>query len=76
MDDLLETELLSLFPDVEEASTKCKFQDCNHAENSKGCFFNLLDPNERETKILYSRLESYLKMLEEIRQVPDYLKKS
>lgn len=76
VDDLLETELLSLFPDVEEASTKCKFHDCAHAENSKGCFFNSLNFEARETKILYSRLESYLRMLEEIRQVPDYLKKS
>lgn len=75
VDDLLETELLSLFPDVEEASTKCKFQDCTHSENSKGCFFRSLNEDERETKILYSRLDSYLKMREEICQVPDYLKK-
>lgn len=76
VDDLLETELLSLFPDVEEATTRCKFSNCEHAENSKGCYFNSLDLDDQKTKIIYSRLDSYLKMLEEIRQVPDYLKKS
>ncbi len=76
VDDLLETELLSLFPDVEEKATKCKFNNCTHAENVKGCFFNSLDKESRDTKIIYSRLDSYMKMLEEIRQVPDYLKKS
>jgi len=76
VEDLLEEELITYFPDIEEGAVHCKFSNCDHNENSKGCFFySKLDQNAYETKLVMSRLESYLRMKEEISQTPSYLKK-
>lgn len=76
VEDLLEEELITYFPDLEEGAVQCKFSNCEHNENSKGCFFyTKLDQNAYETQLIMSRLESYLRMKEEISQTPSYLKK-
>ncbi len=76
LEDLLEEELITYFPDLEEGAVQCKFSNCDHTADSKGCyFFTKLDQNARETKLILSRLESYCRMREEISQTPSYLKK-
>lgn len=76
VEDLLEEDLMSYFPDVEEIAVKCKFSNCLHEEESTGCyFFSKLDQESYETQLLMSRLDAYKKMSEEIAQTPSYLKK-
>ncbi|MBP9681298.1 MAG: ribosome small subunit-dependent GTPase A [Bacteriovorax sp.] len=76
VEDLLEEELITYFPDLEAGAVQCKFSNCTHQEDSKGCFFfSKLDQKTRETQLILSRLESYCRMKEEISQTPSYLKK-
>jgi ribosome biogenesis GTPase len=76
VEDLLEEELITYFPDIEEGAVQCKFSNCLHHEDSKGCFFHeKLDQNAHTTKLILSRLDSYCQMKEEISQTPSYLKK-
>jgi len=75
VEDLLEEELITYFPDLEEGSVNCKFSNCAHQPDSKGCYFYSLDPSTRETQLLLSRLESFCRMKEEISETPSYLKK-
>jgi ribosome biogenesis GTPase len=76
VEDLLEEELITYFPDIEGGAVHCKFSNCDHNENSKGCYFyEKLDQSAYETELIMSRLESYLRMKEEISQTPSYLKK-
>lgn len=48
---------------VEFKDYRCKFRDCNHLENSKGCA--ILEAKEKG-EILSSRYESYNKMYKEV----------
>jgi ribosome biogenesis GTPase len=76
VEDLLEEDLITYFPDIEAGAVKCKFSNCDHHDDSKGCyFFTNLDQNAYETKLLISRLDSFCRMKEEISQTPSYLKK-
>lgn len=75
LDDIDPREILPLFPDIEEISVQCKFNDCQHEENSKGCAFQHNDWQEDEKKRNFSRLESYKKIVEEISQTPFWSKK-
>lgn len=74
--DLTKEELLYCFSDINEFATKCQFaSNCTHEENSKGCFFQKLDKDQRENQLILSRLDSYKRILEEVEQMPDWLKK-
>lgn len=74
--DLTKQDLLYCFSDVNEWSAKCRFSSsCTHDENSKGCFFQNLDPGKREDQLILSRLESYKRVLEEVSNIPDWQKK-
>lgn len=76
VEDLLEEDLIAYFPDLEEGAVQCKFSNCSHTESSPGCFFyTKLDQNAYETKLIMSRLESFIRMKEEISQTPSYLKR-
>ena len=76
VEDLLEEDLITYFPDLEEGAVQCKFSNCDHNDDSKGCYFySKLDQNAHTTKLTLSRLESYLRMKEEISETPSYLKK-
>lgn len=75
VEDLLEEDLITYFPDLEAVATLCKFSNCAHAFDSKGCSFYKLDQSTRETQLLMSRLESFCRMKEEITETPSYLKK-
>ncbi len=76
VEDLLEEELITYFPDLEAGAVQCKFSNCSHSEESKGCFFRTkLESNSRTTQLILSRLESFCRMKEEISSTPSYLKK-
>ncbi len=76
VEDLMEEDLITYFPDIEEKAVHCKFSNCDHAPESTGCFFyNKLEHNTRETELVMSRLDSFLRMKEEISQIPSYQKK-
>ncbi|WP_408097227.1 ribosome small subunit-dependent GTPase A [Peredibacter sp. HCB2-198] len=74
--DLTKQDLLYCFSDVNEWTTKCQFSsNCTHEANSKGCFFQKLDGGNREDQLILSRLDSYKRVLEEVSNIPDWLKK-
>jgi ribosome biogenesis GTPase / thiamine phosphate phosphatase len=76
LSDLTKQDLLYCFSDVNEWSTKCQFSsNCNHEPNSKGCFFQKLDPKLRVDQMILSRLDSYKRILEEVSDIPDWNKK-
>ena len=76
LSDLTKQDLLYCFSDVNEWTTKCQFSsNCNHEPNSKGCFFQKLDNGKREDQMILSRLDSYKRVLEEVSNIPDWLKK-
>ncbi len=67
IDDIDAEELINLFPDLLQISLQCKFRDCEHLDSSKGCAFAELDEiSDRECQIIYSRLESFLKLKYEL----------
>lgn len=76
LSDLTKQDLLYCFSDVNEWTTKCQFSsNCTHEANSKGCFFQKLDNGKREDQLILSRLDSYKRVLEEVSNIPDWLKK-
>lgn len=75
LSDLTKEELIMSFSDIQEFATKCKFSTCNHEENNKGCFFQKLNKEERESQLILSRLDSYKRILEEVSAMPDWQKK-
>lgn len=76
LSDLTKQDLLYCFSDINEWTTKCQFSsNCNHEANSKGCFFQKLDNSKREDQLILSRLDSYKRVLEEVSNIPDWLKK-
>lgn len=70
--DVGEEELLQCFPDVSEMSVKCKFSNCKHEENSKGCYFSSLKKEDHENLVVLSRLESYIRIRDEITLIPEW----
>lgn len=77
LEDLLEEDLITYFPDIEALAVQCKFSNCSHREATKGCYFHeKLDLSVRGDQLIHSRLESFLRMQEEISEIPSYQKKS
>lgn len=77
LSDLTREELLLGFSDIGEFATKCQFSsNCTHEANSKGCFFQKLDPNKKEDELILSRLDSFKRILSEVSDIPDWQKKS
>ena len=76
LSDLTKQDLLYCFSDINEWTTKCQFSsNCTHEANSRGCFFQKLYIGKREDQLILSRLDSYKRVLEEVSNVPDWLKK-
>lgn len=75
LDDIDPQDLLMYFPDLEHLATQCKFRDCEHLESSKGCAFWSLDPSDPATEHIHSRLDSYLRILQEVSETPFWQKK-
>jgi ribosome biogenesis GTPase len=72
INDISIDDLNRLFPDIFPYFQHCKFNDCRHEENSKGCFFNSLDENDIDNQIALSRLDSYLRFKDEIEEIPEW----
>lgn len=70
--DLPIEELSGYFAELHPYFQRCKFSDCKHEENSKGCAFHELDLEDDHDIIIYNRLISYLKMRDEIEEIPDW----
>ncbi|MCP4912245.1 MAG: ribosome small subunit-dependent GTPase A [Oligoflexia bacterium] len=74
LEDINPKDLIMYFPDIEEMGVNCKFKDCAHTENVKGCIFHSGQIDQEELDIYFSRLESYQRILEEIGQTPEWEK--
>ncbi|MCK5882718.1 MAG: ribosome small subunit-dependent GTPase A [Bacteriovoracaceae bacterium] len=74
LQDIMSDNFIEYFPDLEEMSTHCKFNNCTHKEGVKGCAFYLIE-DEYQAKLLFSRLQSYWRILEELEVTPDWQKK-
>ncbi len=74
LSDMTEEDLLSCFPDVAEGAVKCKFNNCTHAEGVKGCFFRGLNEKDQGHALVLSRLDSFLRILGEVQDIPDWEK--
>jgi len=72
--DLRKEELPRLFPDLIPHFRACKFRDCRHEENSKGCSFLDLDEDSIQDRIVFTRLISYLRIRDEVEEIPDWEK--
>jgi ribosome biogenesis GTPase len=72
--DFNQEELHLYFPDLIPIMEKCKFNDCRHEHNSKGCAFLNLDPEVFEERILLDRLESYQRIRSEVESIPEWKK--
>lgn len=70
--DLPIAELSGYFAELHPYMENCKFGDCKHEENSKGCGFHDLDLEKDHDLIIHNRLISYLKMKNEIEEIPDW----
>ncbi|OUR98544.1 ribosome small subunit-dependent GTPase A [Halobacteriovorax marinus] len=76
LEDLNPEELLSYFPDLEEMAVECKFTNCQHEENSKGCiFWTSYAPDTLEGELVHSRLDSFRRIYEEVSALPFWKKK-
>lgn len=75
LNDINPDEILPLFPDLEEISVQCKFNNCKHEESSKGCAFYQNDWPASQKACIYSRLSSYKRIVEEISATPKWSKK-
>jgi ribosome biogenesis GTPase len=75
LDDIDPDDLLSFFPDLEEVATGCKFNDCAHGPSTKGCAFHHNQWSEAEKELIFSRLQSYTRIVDEVSQTPFWQKK-
>ena len=75
LDDIDPRELLSFFPDLEEIATGCKFNDCGHSADIKGCAFFQNQWAEVKSEQVFSRLASFQRIADEVRQTPFWQKK-
>ncbi len=70
LQDVSKDELTTLFPDLEEYFIQCKFKDCHHESNTKGCAFF---KDEVSSEVI-TRLESYQRFKSEIKEIPEWEK--
>ncbi len=72
--DFLDRNIESYFPDLYSYISGCQFSNCQHNANAKGCGFAGLDEDNRQHQMILSRLDSYLRLKEEISETPDWEK--
>ncbi len=75
LEDMDPEEFINYFPDLFDIASNCKFNNCRHTENNKGCAFFALDSSLYENQLILSRLDSYRSFLEEISIIPYWQKK-
>jgi ribosome biogenesis GTPase len=74
LDDLSEDDLNACFPDVAQGATRCKFSNCTHKTGVKGCWFQGLNEQDQGNALVLSRLDSFQRILSEVRGIPDWEK--
>lgn len=74
LQDFDQNELHLYFPDLIDVMESCKFKDCRHDENSKGCAFHNLDEEKFEHRIILDRLYSYKRIRDEVEEIPEWKK--
>ncbi len=74
IDDIFKEDLPSYFPDLLPYFNRCKFVSCTHADDAVGCFFQSLDADSDDDLAILTRLESFLRILEEVSQIPTWKK--
>ena len=74
MNDIEIEDLDLAFEDIINLSLNCKFKDCKHLEKSNRCYFKELSPETIENQIILSRLNSYIRIREEIEEIPKWKK--
>ena len=73
LEDLPSEDFISYFPDLVDMSVQCKFQNCTHMENAKGCAFrDKLDPDNYDDALVLSRLDSFIRIFDELSQIPEW----
>jgi len=73
LEDLPCEDFISYFPDLVDMSVQCKFQNCTHMENAKGCAFrDNLDPEKYIDALALSRLDSFIRIYDELSQTPEW----
>jgi len=72
LEDITHEEIIQLFPDLYPIAKNCKFTNCPHTENIKGCAFHMLDKSQRQNQLLLTRLDSLIRLTEEIKAIPDW----
>lgn len=75
LEDISPDDLIEYFPDLVDIACKCKFSNCAHSSNTKGCAFWELDQDNRDTQLIMSRLDSFRRIYSEISQTPQWAKK-
>jgi len=73
VEDMPQENLIHYFPDVEKVAVHCQFANCRHDEYSEGCAFMNL-PDGLRGDYLWSRLESYQRLFEEMESTPSWQK--
>jgi len=70
LEDINEDELITFFPDLAKLYGHCKFNNCTHEREAKGCAYRQnLDSEKYEDECLISRLDSYIHIFNELSQV-------
>lgn len=62
LSDIEQPDLMNLMPDLAKFFGQCKFHNCQHEEQAKGCYFW----SDSASNITKSRFQSYLRFKEEI----------
>lgn len=74
LQDMMSENFIENFPDLEEMATRCRFSNCDHSESALGCAFHAL-ADDHEKSLYFSRLESFWRILDELKSTPDWMKK-
>jgi len=77
LEDIDPDHLMNYFPDLCDYAALCKFTNCSHEADAVGCYFyNQELSSKGNVKAIHSRLDSYLRILNEISQIPHWQKRS
>lgn len=76
LEDLDPEELIGFFPEIEVMAHACKFSNCTHTSDAADCAFfhseEIEKADEHTREMIWSRLEAYQRIHEEIAQIPHW----
>ena len=74
LDDIEKEKLYDYYPDLHPIMRECEFNNCSHERGSQGCAFWKL-PDNYQTKLILSRLDSFSQINKEVGKIPSWKKK-